>query len=260
MQSLDATSKVHPTWRRCWPRSGHCAAMRHTARAIFILDGAGRGNRTHTLLPEPDFESGASTSSAIPAFFMNQLLTWETCLPVDVLDPRLTRDLRPTLRPCTARCRLRYAVNVPRSHAQGTVTHESVGDSESPRPARRKVASSATASPRLAPAGSVRSTRRPPPRLTRTWKRPARLRIGMAGRKYTRRAPRASRGQSDAPARPEARPRRLGARSCGSKQSPQLFNGARVRAQRRGRAGRDAGQVRLSAMRRSESCAGPACP
>src|SRR5882762_107247 len=80
--------RVHPTWRRCWPRSGHCAAMRHTARAIFILDGAGRGNRTHTLLPEPDFESGASTSSAIPAFFMNQLLTWETCLPVDVLDPR----------------------------------------------------------------------------------------------------------------------------------------------------------------------------
>ncbi len=29
--------------------------------------GAGRGNRTHTLLPEPDFESGASTSSAMPA-------------------------------------------------------------------------------------------------------------------------------------------------------------------------------------------------
>ena len=30
-------------------------------------NGAGRGNRTPTLLPEPDFESGASTSSAIPA-------------------------------------------------------------------------------------------------------------------------------------------------------------------------------------------------
>jgi hypothetical protein len=29
--------------------------------------GAGGGNRTHTLLPEPDFESGASTSSATPA-------------------------------------------------------------------------------------------------------------------------------------------------------------------------------------------------
>jgi hypothetical protein len=40
----------------------------------------------------------------------------------------------------------------------------------------------------------------------------------MAGRKYTRRAPRPSRGQRDAPARPEARPRRQGARPCGSKQ------------------------------------------
>jgi S-adenosylmethionine:tRNA ribosyltransferase-isomerase len=30
-------------------------------------DGAGSENRTRTLLPEPDFESGASTSSAIPA-------------------------------------------------------------------------------------------------------------------------------------------------------------------------------------------------
>ena len=29
--------------------------------------GAGSENRTRTLLPEPDFESGASTSSAIPA-------------------------------------------------------------------------------------------------------------------------------------------------------------------------------------------------
>jgi len=29
--------RVHPTWRRGWPRSGHCAAMRHTARAIFTL-------------------------------------------------------------------------------------------------------------------------------------------------------------------------------------------------------------------------------
>ncbi len=29
--------------------------------------GAGRENRTLTLLPEPDFESGASTSSATPA-------------------------------------------------------------------------------------------------------------------------------------------------------------------------------------------------
>src|SRR5690606_6298864 len=30
-------------------------------------DGAGSENRTRTLFPEPDFESGASTSSAIPA-------------------------------------------------------------------------------------------------------------------------------------------------------------------------------------------------
>ena len=31
--------------------------------------GAGSENRTRTLLPEPDFESGASTSSATPAGF-----------------------------------------------------------------------------------------------------------------------------------------------------------------------------------------------
>ena len=31
------------------------------------LAGAGRETRTLTLLPEPDFESGASTSSATPA-------------------------------------------------------------------------------------------------------------------------------------------------------------------------------------------------
>ena len=30
-------------------------------------NGAGRETRTLTLLPEPDFESGASTSSATPA-------------------------------------------------------------------------------------------------------------------------------------------------------------------------------------------------
>src|SRR5262252_656263 len=32
------------------------------------MDGAGRGNRTLTLSPELDFESSASTNSAIPAF------------------------------------------------------------------------------------------------------------------------------------------------------------------------------------------------
>lgn len=32
-----------------------------------IMIGAGRGNRTPTMLPSPDFESGASTNSAIPA-------------------------------------------------------------------------------------------------------------------------------------------------------------------------------------------------
>ncbi len=32
------------------------------------LLGAGGENRTHTMLPLPDFESGASTSSATPAF------------------------------------------------------------------------------------------------------------------------------------------------------------------------------------------------
>ena len=38
--------------------------------------GAGRGNRTHTLLPEPDFESGASTSSASPAWNWDAIITW----------------------------------------------------------------------------------------------------------------------------------------------------------------------------------------
>ncbi len=33
------------------------------------VDGAGSENRTRTLLPEPDFESGASTSSATPAIY-----------------------------------------------------------------------------------------------------------------------------------------------------------------------------------------------
>ncbi len=37
----------------------------HPLRVSF--GGAGSENRTRTLLPEPDFESGASTSSAIPA-------------------------------------------------------------------------------------------------------------------------------------------------------------------------------------------------
>ncbi len=32
-----------------------------------LLTGAGRGNRTPTLLPTRDFESRASTNSAIPA-------------------------------------------------------------------------------------------------------------------------------------------------------------------------------------------------
>ncbi len=33
------------------------------------LFGAEGGNRTHTLLPEPDFESGASTNSTTSAYF-----------------------------------------------------------------------------------------------------------------------------------------------------------------------------------------------
>jgi hypothetical protein len=33
-----------------------------------IIIGAGKGNRTPTQFPEPDFESGASTSSATPAY------------------------------------------------------------------------------------------------------------------------------------------------------------------------------------------------
>jgi hypothetical protein len=67
------------------------------------LLGAGRGNRTHTLLPEPDFESGASTSSAIPASYINQLFTRETSFLVDLRDAGPPRSFRPTLRPRTAR-------------------------------------------------------------------------------------------------------------------------------------------------------------
>jgi hypothetical protein len=35
--------------------------------AVILEFGTGRGNRTPTLLPELDFESSASTNSAIPA-------------------------------------------------------------------------------------------------------------------------------------------------------------------------------------------------
>ncbi len=35
---------------------------------------AGGGNRTHTLLREPDFESGASASSATPAIKGNNII------------------------------------------------------------------------------------------------------------------------------------------------------------------------------------------
>src|SRR5207253_9746865 len=48
-------ARVHPTGACTGVKTGnvHC--------------GAGRGNRTLTLLPELDFESSASTNSAIPA-------------------------------------------------------------------------------------------------------------------------------------------------------------------------------------------------
>ncbi len=43
--------------------------VHHTGDSVrkLYIDGAGRENRTLTMLPLPDFESGASTSSAIPA-------------------------------------------------------------------------------------------------------------------------------------------------------------------------------------------------
>ncbi len=37
-------------------------------REVITIDGAGGRSRTDTLLPEPDFESGASTNSATPAW------------------------------------------------------------------------------------------------------------------------------------------------------------------------------------------------
>ena len=42
------------------------ATVAAVVHCVFLF-GAERGNRTHTPFPEPDFESGASTSSAIPA-------------------------------------------------------------------------------------------------------------------------------------------------------------------------------------------------
>jgi hypothetical protein len=36
-------------------------------RKLLILNGAGGGSRTHTELPPPDFESGASANSTTPA-------------------------------------------------------------------------------------------------------------------------------------------------------------------------------------------------
>ncbi len=51
--------------------------MCRTGRRTLILNGAGGGSRTHTELPPPDFESGASANSTTPAindFSINQLL------------------------------------------------------------------------------------------------------------------------------------------------------------------------------------------
>src|SRR6266542_2138875 len=50
-----AAARVHPTAECTGDKTGN------------VLCGAGRGNRTLTLLPELDFESSASTNSAIPA-------------------------------------------------------------------------------------------------------------------------------------------------------------------------------------------------
>lgn len=43
---------------------GLCVEKKISLNSVF---GTGSGARTHTMLPSPDFESGASTSSAIPA-------------------------------------------------------------------------------------------------------------------------------------------------------------------------------------------------
>src|SRR5580704_1296988 len=60
--------------------------------------GARRGNRTHTVSPPPDFESGASTSSAIRACQAAQYMR----LPL----------LVESLRPCCART---FTSNCPRN-------------------------------------------------------------------------------------------------------------------------------------------------
>jgi hypothetical protein len=41
--------------------------MSRTGHNYLILSGAGGGSRTHTELPPPDFESGASANSTTPA-------------------------------------------------------------------------------------------------------------------------------------------------------------------------------------------------
>ena len=53
--------------------------------------GAGSENRTRTLLPEPDFESGASTSSATPAGFGGAKYMLGTTVPAT--NSRLICDL-----------------------------------------------------------------------------------------------------------------------------------------------------------------------
>src|SRR5262249_56568024 len=55
--------------------------------------GAGRGNRTHMVLPPADFESAASTSSAIPAAEGRNYTRRIVSLSIDDFDYALPQEL-----------------------------------------------------------------------------------------------------------------------------------------------------------------------
>ncbi len=63
-------------WVRANENSTHRSGSSDSAyvRKLAPMDGARGGNRTHTALRPPDFESGASASSATRAFCCNSIL------------------------------------------------------------------------------------------------------------------------------------------------------------------------------------------
>ncbi len=71
MRSLRSPQTVQYI-RRSSPSSRTIIEVEHTVRRVSLSEvqectGAEGGNRTRTVSPQPDFESGASTNSATPA-------------------------------------------------------------------------------------------------------------------------------------------------------------------------------------------------